>query len=700
MGFSTRIKQILIVLLQEAEPVSVQYLAEKIGVSKRTTQRELGYIDSDLKHYPLTFMSKTGVGVWLEGTAEEKEQLLHKLLQGDQFDVMNKEERRKRLILEILRDKGLKKLFYYSSQFQVSEATISNDLEAIEPWLNAQNLFIVRKPGCGVDVQGTEEEYRKAIRIFIDENMNSDFIRESYEFSETEGGKKRGIENLKNSEIGQILNDNILKKVVNTILGLDNERVLNLTENSYVGLVLHVSIAINRIIKNEMIETNEELIHDVAKDEDFALAEQIVTALEEEFDIEIPEMEIYYICLHIKGAKHQKVAFKETETVEMERKELQKLVNAMINAFDEEQAYLLKQDDEFIQGLLAHLQPTMIRIMYHMQIQNPVLEDIKKGYQEVYEKCLKVSKVLADWIGQPVPETETGFLTVHFGAALVRLEDKKEVFRQVAVGVVCASGIGISRLMATKIEKGFKNRVEVVTYGKNDITPFIISNTDFFVSSIPMDTSQGDILSVSPLLNEADMDEIRKKVMYYERTPQLGRDRSETSVQLEQTNFVAHQIRMVVDHMEYFQVEEEITFPVLVETIGKGMACYDEERDWVVQDLLNREKLGSQIFAEFGFALLHTRTRDVSRPEFAVCLTETKGSFTDPYFKGIQAVFVMLIPVDDHIKENSDILGYISGMMIEDDEFLDKMIAGDKEEMRQTLSKTLKEYFKYYVSRL
>lgn len=40
----------------------------------------------------------------------------------------------KRLTLEILKEKELRKLFYYSSRFQVSEATISADLEAIEGW--------------------------------------------------------------------------------------------------------------------------------------------------------------------------------------------------------------------------------------------------------------------------------------------------------------------------------------------------------------------------------------------------------------------------------------------------------------------------------------------------------------------------------------------------------------------------------------
>lgn len=131
MDFTPRIKQILQVMLLTKQTMSIQSLADKVGVSKRTIQRELEYINGSLKSYEIRFMSKTGVGVWLEGAEEEKERLFHDLMRGDSYDVSNREDRRKRLILEILKDKGLKKLFYYSSKFKVSEATISADLEAV-----------------------------------------------------------------------------------------------------------------------------------------------------------------------------------------------------------------------------------------------------------------------------------------------------------------------------------------------------------------------------------------------------------------------------------------------------------------------------------------------------------------------------------------------------------------------------------------
>lgn len=689
MEMTPRMKQLLLVLLKEQKPISVKYLAEQTGISKRTVQRELEYIEASLKGYRLRFLSKTGVGVWLEGNEDEKHRLYTDISSRDMYDVGKREERRKRLILEILKEKGLRKLFYYSSQFGVSEATISTDLEAVEKWLNKYGLHVNRKPGSGIAIDGSEECYRKAIRAFIHENIDTEVLRQSFE----QEHDQTYYESVKKSNIGKVLNDDIMKRVMDCIAGIDHAKMLTLTENSYAGLVIHISIAINRILKNEVIESNQSWQEFLSEDEDYQLAAVIVAELEEEFRIEIPKVEVSYICLHIKGAKHEKVPWNGNTGQEMGSREIQQLVNAMIDAYDPQQAYLLKQDEEFMQGLLAHLQPTLVRLTYGMQIQNPVLEDIKNNYPAIYARCGKVAEVLEKRVGKCVPEEEIGFLTVHFGAAMVRLEGKREQIRKVHVGVVCSSGIGVSRLMSSKLEKVFRDRMELTTYGKNDITPYIAGKTDFFVSSIPMDQQQVPVIYVNPLLNEENMEEIRRMTYQYERIPRKQKESDEFSVQLEQINLIAAQINAVIKYMDFFKVDPAITFEELLIAIGEKGSPYSDRQEMIREDLLKREQISTQIFAEFGFALLHTRTKGVIRPGFSICMTKDLGAFLDPYFKGITTVYIMLAPIDDHLQVNNDILGHISGMLIEEYEFTDTVARGDKEEIRDVLSRYLKKYF-------
>ncbi len=697
MKILSRAKQILKILLTEEEAIPVKSLADKIGVSKRTTQRELEYINSYLKGYDIKYFSKTGVGIWLEGTREEKNRLLSFLCREESPDVPNKEERRKRLILEILKEKGLKKLFYYSSQFGVSEATISTDLEAAGEWLKNFGLDIKRKPGSGVYVEGTEENYRKAIGAFINANLDTRMLRESYENTDEIPGN---YDYARKSGMYGILDENIMKKVMECINSIDDKRVASLTENSYMGLVIHISIAINRIMKNEVMEEGSKIEKDIIKDIDYSLARKIAVRLGEDFGIKIPEIEITYIWLHIKGSKHEKIQYGTAQAGMAGGKQLRQLVNEMVDAFDKENACLLKQDDEFLQGLLAHLQPTIIRLVHGMQIHNPMLGEIKKSYARLYQKCEIVANVLGESLGKKVPAEETGFLTVHFGAAIVRLEGRKEKLRKVHAGVVCSSGIGISRLMSTKLKKVFQNKMVLSTYGKNDVTPYIIGKTDFFISSIPLEIDDVPVLYVNPLLNEKDMEEIRHLFYKYERLPQKHEETGSFQEQLDQINQMAAQIKLLLKYMGFFKVNGEVSFDRLLVMVGEEISPYSDRREMIREALQRREEISSQIFAEFGFALLHTRTKGVVRPEFTVCTTHDRKPFKDPYFKGIQVVLVMLVPEDGNIPVNNEIMGYISSLLIEEADFMEVLQNGEKEDIRNMLSMYLKKFFNNYISKM
>lgn len=151
--------------------------------------------------------------------------------------------------------------------------------------------------GKRISISGSEEAYRRAIRAFINENIDTHMLREAYESTESDA---EGYASLQYGDIGKILNDDIVKRVIACLSGMDNTRVMTLTESSYVGLVIHIAIAINRILKDEVIDTDASWQQGLVEDADYHLAEQIVEELEEEFEIEIPAVEVSYICLHIK----------------------------------------------------------------------------------------------------------------------------------------------------------------------------------------------------------------------------------------------------------------------------------------------------------------------------------------------------------------------------------------------------------------
>ena len=707
--FTSRMQQILILLLKQEGPVPLKNLAEELGISRRTVQRELESIERPLARWGMLFRSKVGSGIWLEGSPEDKAILLNALEENDQVDTTDKQERRKRLVLEILKDKTVKKLYYYSELFGVSEATVSSDLESVETWLDSFDLKVVRKPGFGISIDGSEADFRRALRAFIGENINTELIRDLYQSNTLDDTKDWDqekkivglVRDKSEKNIYRVLDEKTMRRVVSCIQRVHDKRLQNLTENSYTGLVIHVTIAINRILGQELMEPNPELLAGLTHDDDFMLAGTIARYLEQEFQVAIPQEEIAYICLHIKGGKVQQYEV-DNESGEqiLKYREILDAVNEMIDRYDPKIAYALKQDEEFVvHGLVAHLQPTLIRLQNHMKIQNPLLDHIKQEYAEIYNRCLDVAKVIEDRFGYEVPETEIGFLAIHFGAALVRLENRKESKRKVHIGVVCASGIGISRLMVSKMNHHFLDRVEITAYGTYDLNPYALEQLDFLVSTLPIKEAI-EILFVSPLLTEEEMDRIERRVRFYERTPMRKKADNEFTRQLDQVNYVAVEVRSMIKEAGYMQLNPEIGFEELLIQCCRFLTPYSDQQLTILKDIKQREALGTQVFADFGFALLHTKTRGVKRPCFLVCQTEGNVPFTDPYFQEINAAVVMLMPDDEHLQENREILGFLSETLVEEDEFLETVQNGGREEIQAALSKYLKKFFNQYLDRV
>lgn len=697
MELTARVKQILILLLQEQEAMAIKNLAEQIGTSKRTVQRELEYIPYVLKERNIRLCSKTGLGIWLEGEKLVKEALLKQLKNQEETDFADKSERRRGLKLELLRDRSPKKLYYYANLFSVSETTISKDMEYIEPWFKSFGLQIIRRQGYGVALEGSERNFRIAMREFIAKYMDKPVLKQLYEKEELSGPSGVDVKSIK--KYYQLLDEEVLSKVSTCFSSIRDLRIRRLTEESYIGLILHVTIAIQRLQDGEIIESSAQLLEKLKQDEAYDLALLIAKSLGKEFSLEIPEGEVAFICLHIKGSKLQRVANSNgTDEISPEYKEeIDEWVQGMIVAYDEQLACILGADEEFVAGLAVHLRPTLVRLRNHLPIENPHLEEIKEAYSEVFEKCIRVGKFLEAILGYEIPESEIGFLAIHFGAALVRIETEKEKKRVVNIGLVCASGIGISRLMASRLQNYLKERVKLVTYGKSDLTPFVLQRNDFFVSSIELEEADVPVLQVSPLLPDEDLMRIDETVKRYEVIPKKWEDETDFAKQMEKVNDLAALIKDILRNFFCMEVAEDIHFSKLLEVVAARITPYKENQTRIIQGIKKREEIATQMIPELGIALLHARVSGIFQMGFYVCVPQNHQKFTYPYMQGVAAAVVMLMPEDEHKKENSKLLGYLSESLIEDEVFLKVIQSGDEMQIKATLSRLLKEYFNQYL---
>ena len=697
MEFTPRIQQILRIMLDSKGPVNKQEIADDIGVSKRTVQREFEYLELCIKRYGLKLTNHKGIGVEIQGSPENIEKLREDL--GDQQypDAADREGRRRRLLFELLRDRTPHKLFYYSQLLGVSEATAGSDMDALCPWLEESRLGIVKRPGYGVILEGDERDYREAMRRFIEETAGQS---DAYSSGDITGEIfAEALLDAADSGIYSLLEGDTVRRVDKVLRGLNEPKILQLADSAYAGLVIHISIVIERLQQGAALKSVPPEMGDLEFWDDYDLAVRILEAMEKEFEILIPRGELSYVLLHIRGAKMAYTGEEQEFPSDLGDDRLLPMIDRMIDVYNKDIANELKEDEEFLRGLLVHLRPVLVRLSTGLRIHNPILEDIKEEYAEIFEACRRAAHVITEETGYEVNEEEVGFLAMHFGAAQERVKENKQYTRKVNIGIVCASGFGVARLMMTRLKDKLGDKAILKAYGKGEINKYVITGTDFFVSTMNLDQLPVDYLQVSPLIPPKDFNKIEYKLEDYSH---IRRDTTETPFnrRLDEAYFLIREIKSIIRRYKRMETSETIRFRELLQFMTMQVTDSLHAAAALRDGIEARERLNSQIFPELGIALLHCRSGAVREPVFISCTPRGDGNFKDPYFKGIRAALLMCMPVDDDRKMHAEVLGSISGSMITNTYFLKLIKTGREDEIRAELAKELKCFFFDYLDRV
>ncbi len=686
MNCSKRIIEIINVLLEREAYITASEIADQLGISKRTIFREMVAVEELTDSLGMIMDKKTRLGVKLQATAEQVVKFKHIAEACDDHSGLDQEARQNKLISELLKSREPKKFYFFSKLLNVSEATISYDMDKIMPWFDSRGIKLIRKPGYGVYLEGTEKQFRKAI---------VDFLYQNYEHQEL-----MDIFNNQDTMMNDVLDKSTLVQIGAILVEFGSLLIEKLTENAHMGLTIPLTIAVQRKKRGESIVMKSELLEELKAEELFKLAGKIGEKIEAYFGIRFPEDEIGYITMHLKGSKLKTGSIVESDGILITNFEITRLASNMIQKFSALSGFDLTQDDQLLVGLVSHLRPAISRIKMALEIRNPLLDKIKEMYPEIFSMSRVTSVVIEEKYDILLPDGEIGYIAMHFGASIERLRKQMVKVRKLKVGVVCASGIGTSSLLYSRLEKSFPNMDLVTQLSKEDILSGRANalGIDLLISTIYLDVSDLPIIQVSPLLPEADIEKLNKIVPMISSKPSKVVEEIfvDDTDKIKKIRDITEAILNIEENFEIVHFEGANNIKNLIKAIAAHQTEGLKNTMMLHKELMERERLGSTLIHGEGTMLVHAKSGTVSKAKLSVW--RLKKPYKHDKGELVSTIIVMVIP-ESASKVYIDLMSRISKSLIEEHDFIELLRSKEKTIVELELKKILHRWLRQNLQR-
>lgn len=683
-------RNIIQILLLEIHPITTNELALRLGVSDRTILRDLNQVEKVLQKHHLTLNRKPGTGIQISGKDTNK-QALKVILKELKYTDFTPEERQTIILLALLESNSPVKLFTLSNELQVTDATVSNDLDVIEQQLDEYDLTLLRRRGYGVTIQGNEANKRSMISHLISNHLDEielmSMMKSNIQLksSQTNMGISNRLLGIIKPEKLQIIEREV--EIVRTSLPY------GLADSAYIGLVVHLALVVERLEQGGVIEFDSSHLRQIQRLEEYTMATELIHRLENSLKITIPIDEIGYITMHLLGAK---LRIDHNYLIEDDQLKIayraKKLIHFVSEMYEED----LMENYGLLNDLVAHLKPAIYRIKQQMKIKNPMIDEIKGNYEELFEVIQ--GGVRKAFPTLDFPDEEIGYLVLHFGSALIHSKDDIAL----TAIVICPSGIGTARMLAEKLRQKLPEIKQVTNKSLFDLNDYVMSPNDLIVSTVPLKGIEDYILA-TPFLTKDDIHHIRKVIRRKQlaqpiprkkklKKPQKNQKVNLTSRLQNMQNF-SKSILYLVENFRVYKLEAKQNIADHVLNICKILAKNIEiDQKQVLHDLQARESIGGLGIPGTALALYHTRTTGVQQISFTNFSIEEPITIKAMDEDEIQCkqIIVMLAPQDPN-QEMLEILSFISGMIIKDQKTIEIFERANEKEIYSLLTDQLEQ---------
>ncbi|WGG46742.1 BglG family transcription antiterminator [Rossellomorea sp. DA94] len=655
MFITSREKAIIELIVKTSGKHTVYSLSAFLNVSGRTVQRNLKSIESILKQYHLELKRTANEGLFIDGKNEHIYRLIQNLADVSPTDE-TPEERKLNLLIILLHEGPSFKKQVLASQLGISVTTLSSYLDELADWLQKYGITLTRKRGVGVELVAEEVDKRHALASFFLVHFYEDIIETLY-------GRQKG-HHLDEPVLGYFKPDYLLAvdQVVNHHLA---EEQITLTDSDYIGLVVHICLTVQRTEKGFGLQQREPSEEEATGE--FQLMDRICRELTKRIPVSINLLDIQFLTVILKGSKVQ-----DPEVVYYDSILLGHLIKNVIKDVSADLHVDLSDDFSLFQGLLAHMGPSIFRLQQELDLFNPLTDEIRKKYPVLF---LAVKKSLEmEFKDISFPDDEVAFIVLHFGSAMLMNEEKVNI----QAVVVCPTGIGTSKMLASRIQRELSmiNKVEILSI--KDFQNADLEEYDIVISTVRLPFTEVEYILVSPLLSEKDIGFIqsylqnnvekltRKK--YLKPSPKSD-GKGEVRMLLQEIKDVHSSMEAILTNFRVYRKQSagnhvRILSEMVEQADRDGLL---QQPQVVLDQLMEREKKGGLGIPNTNMGLFHCRDHNVNKLIFQVAHLDEpcKIKGMDGAEMEMKSLLLMLAP-EELSRREQEILSLISTSLIED----------------------------------
>ncbi|QJC51453.1 transcription antiterminator [Paenibacillus albicereus] len=707
MELTHRMRRMLDLLLQpDAGDITVAEIARRIQVSSRTVHRELDALEGYLHRQGVRLQRKAGSGLRLD-VDEERLRRLKRELAAPEGAEFSPEERQLHLLARLLGSEEPIKLFGLASEMKVTVTTVSADLDDLEAWIAGNRLELVRRRGYGIELSGSEIARRDAIRAL--QRLRLDDLAL---LSLAEERPRHPIDEL----ISALSGSPRMPAIEEVLWRWEEEQDDHpLREQAYTDLLVRLAIAAERIGRGhpaslEELEERRGYYRRPASE-----SERLCDLLQKETGLPYGEAERHYTQHLLELA-----ARRSADSLPAEDLELAAIVRQLIRRMEEVGGADYASDRSLRDGLYAHLQAALERLAAGQRIRNPLLEAVRKDYADLFAQVREASEAaLRDW---SVPEEEIAFLVMHFGASLERRRQLRQPLRAI---IVCTSGIGSSRMLATRLAKEFPQLDLVQQASWYEASRIPAAAYDIIISTVDLPIAPSRYIKLSPLLDAGEAQRLREFILARPDggdeadaqpqgaapgpldetlsgpSPPPPSERNGPEAAMHSVSRAAAQCARLLEEFRVLRLKaaDGALRPLLMEACGRPeLAAAVRDAAAIVDRLIEREAHGTQLLPGTDLALFHTRSGEVSRPVLALFELEHPLRLDpDPGAPALRRFLLMLAPLV-LARESLEVLSEVSASLL-DSGMIEVLASGREERIRADLAVHLKAYLNHKLDR-